>query len=437
MDHRSKLVALLLCCFAGMVQAGYAYPATPAGVTTASAGGLQVQVAANDSVVNRLVRRASGPVVNVGGRAVTMPAAMRLAANASTMAARGIHPLVVAGVVLAPVVLDWMDDAGFFVQGSQVVKSDPNVCTVGPCYAYQGMNNGLWYSTLLEAAQNSVYASPPPGCTGYSIFRWRLEGVDAPQTMRFTYGYCNNTYPFSPTSTLITRNQVAPSAPTYVPVSPQEFEDGIAPTVIPDAVPKALPFPLPVDAPIVNPSPGDNPVSQPQRFPQGSPMPVPNTDPQQWRQPVVDLVPAPTPSTPWRIEVIPRDIITQSPTAPAPLPESAPVTEPAADPATEPATNPDLCEKNPDILACQKIELGTLDPVDVPNTNRQMGINKDTGWGPENGSCPAPKTATIMGVNLSMPFTMICEFATAIKPMLIGFAWLSAALTFFGLGRKD
>lgn len=436
MDHCSKLVALLLCCFAGMVQAGYAYPATPSGISTASSGGLQVQVAANDSVVNRLVRRASGPVVNVGGRAVTMPAAMRLAANASTMAARGIHPLVVAGVVLAPVILDWLDDYGYLVQGNQVVKSDPSVCTVSPCYQYRVTIETAWYGDRSTAGHAWVTYKNSQG----SSQEWRYDSVQ--DTGGSGYGilwYSVRTAPgaWSPQQAWFARQSASPSSPQYVPVSPQEFEDGIAPSVIPDAVPKALPFPLPVDAPIVNPSPGDNPVSQPQRLPQGSPMPVPNTDPQQWRQPVVDLVPAPTPSTPWRIEVIPRDIITQSPTAPAPLPESAPVTEPAADPATEPATNPDLCEKNPDILACQKIELGTLDPVDVPNTNRQMGINKDTGWGPENGTCPAPKTATIMGVNLSMPFTMICEFATAIKPMLIGFAWLSAALTFFGLGRKE
>lgn len=427
MDHRTKLVGFLLCSSAGLAQ-GYAYPATPAGITTASAGGLQVQVASVDTVVNRLIRKASGPVVNVGGRAVTMPAAMRLAANASTVAARGIHPLVVAGVVLAPLVLDWLNDSGYFVQDNQIVKNDPNVCTVGPCYGWTSSNPAgrPVFPTEYEAAVDMCTARGYPPISGYPYYTTNFQGWMGP-------GWACRSNVLG----AVQQVSVQPSDPVWVPVTPQEFEDGMTPKPLPDVLPKLLPFPLPVEAPIVNPSPGDNPVSQPQRLPQGSPMPVPNTDPQQWRQPVVDLVPAPTPSTPWRIEVIPRDIITQSPTAPAPLPESAPVTEPAADPATEPATNPDLCEKNPDILACQKIELGTLDPVDVPNTNRQMGINKDTGWGPENGTCPAPKTATIMGVNLSMPFTMICEFATAIKPMLIGFAWLSAALTFFGLGRKE
>ena len=217
-------------------------------------------------------------------------------------------------------------------------------------------------------------------------------------------------------------------------VSPQEFEDGMAPIPIPDSVPKVMPFPLPMDPiPFINPSPGSTPVSQPLRLPQGSPQPIPVTSPQQYRQPVIDLIPSSIPQSPWRIELVPRDIISTDPT---PLPETS-TPSPTPDPATEPAKDDDLCAKNPDILACQKIDLGTLDPVAISNVNRSLGITPDGGWGPSSAGCPAPKTATVMGVSLVMPFTLICDFASAIRPMLIGFAWLSAALTFFGLGRKD
>ena len=98
----------------------------------------------------------------------------------------------------------------------------------------------------------------------------------------------------------------------------------------------------------------------------------------------------------------------------------------------------DLCKLHPDILACVKVtDPGELEPTPVPNAEKMMQITPDQGWGPSGGTCPAPKTATIMGVNLVMPFTLLCDFATAIRPLLIAFAWLSAALTFFGLGRKD
>jgi hypothetical protein len=105
-------------------------------------------------------------------------------------------------------------------------------------------------------------------------------------------------------------------------------------------------------------------------------------------------------------------------------------------PAKEPEKQTE-CEKNPEIIACQKVTLGELTPEPIKNMNRTMSINKDSGWGPENGTCPAPKTAVVLGVNLSMPFTMICNLATAIRPVVIGMAWLSAALAFFGLGRKE
>lgn len=42
-----------------------------------------------------------------------------------------------------------------------------------------------------------------------------------------------------------------------------------------------------------------------------------------------------------------------------------------------------------------------------------------------------------MGQSISMPMTGICDFASAIRPIIIGMAWLSAALVFFGLSRKD
>ena len=98
----------------------------------------------------------------------------------------------------------------------------------------------------------------------------------------------------------------------------------------------------------------------------------------------------------------------------------------------------DLCKLHPDILACVKVaKPGELEPTPVPNDVKNLQITPDQGWGPSAGTCPAPKTAQVMGVALEMPFTMLCDFASAIKPLFIAFAWLSAALTFFGFGRKD
>lgn len=98
---------------------------------------------------------------------------------------------------------------------------------------------------------------------------------------------------------------------------------------------------------------------------------------------------------------------------------------------------PDLCEKNPDILACQKVVLKDVEAKEVPNENKPLAITPDDGWNMGAATCPQPKTATVMGVQLSMPYTGLCDFATAIKPLLVGFAWLSAAFTFFGFAKRD
>ena len=174
MDRFAKLVASAFFLFCGQhAWSGYAYPAPPPSVSGTVATPL-VRAAANDSVVSRLIRTPVGPVVNVGGRSVTLPAAMRLAANASRFGAAGLHPLVIAGVVLSPFIIDWIKSGGFDVQSSQVVKADLTVCTVAPCFIYQtsvdtyhfiyntagGRVDSAWKSSKLDACRDGWNKAP-------------------------------------------------------------------------------------------------------------------------------------------------------------------------------------------------------------------------------------------------------------------------------------
>ena len=100
---------------------------------------------------------------------------------------------------------------------------------------------------------------------------------------------------------------------------------------------------------------------------------------------------------------------------------------------------PGLCAEYPDIPACKKqYDLGTVALIPVVNTPINMAISADTGWGPSaGGACPAPRTITVLGgKTLSFSFQYICNFANMIRPIVIGLAWLTAALTFLGFGRK-
>lgn len=215
-------------------------------------------------------------------------------------------------------------------------------------------------------------------------------------------------------------------------VTEQEIEDDMATKPLPQTLPPGVPYPLDPTAPTIwNPTITEPVVPQPMRVPQGNPVPIPNTDPAQWRQPMTRVEHSPTADQPWRMDTRPEDVISESPTGQT-GPETITGGSPPGTPSEE--KTPDLCEKNPDIVACQK--LGQLDAQPVANENKQLTIQKDSGW-LENGSCPPARTANVLGLTLTFPWTTFCDFASMIRPLLIGFAWLSAALAFMGLGRKD
>lgn len=96
-----------------------------------------------------------------------------------------------------------------------------------------------------------------------------------------------------------------------------------------------------------------------------------------------------------------------------------------------------FCEDNPTVDACKSTELGSLDAVAVVGDSRAMAITADTGWGEGAGTCPSPRTASVAGMTISMPFDLLCDFANGIRPVVIALAWLSAALAFLGLSKRD
>ena len=104
--------------------------------------------------------------------------------------------------------------------------------------------------------------------------------------------------------------------------------------------------------------------------------------------------------------------------------------------ATKEQPQEDFCAQNPRSLACKEFALGDVAAESVGSSTVNLAINKAPSFGPETAACPAPKTVSVLGINLVMPFTLLCDFAAMIRPLLIGFAYLSAALTFFGFAKK-
>jgi len=447
MDRYSKLVTVLALAFvSATATAAYSNLPPPAGFANSA-----YQAAASDSGFQRFMYSAQGPRVPVGG-GVTLPVAYKYADSAPSIAARYIfnNPVLAKIVPIA----GWLSTAALIYD----------------------IGSGLW--TAQESGENKVsdgyeYKTPyvdwhqdPSSACNATIPTFFSDPSDwSLKELAYTHSFAsecifsqksNPSYLFRyvltirasscPAGWFITPAGCSQNAANR-PISIEDFVDKLNPAnspgwPMPAEVPKHIPIKLPVETPIINPDKktGVNPFPTVKDIPTGNPVANPNFDSSKpvsesnspFLQPVTRVTPSATPANPFQVDVKP--VMKPVPSAdPAPGPVDVPS---GSDPSGQDQP-PDLCEKHPDILACQKVTLGELDPKDLRDSQRNMAITPDQGWGPSTGTCPAPKTVHVLGIELSMPYTMLCDFASAIRPLFIAFAWLSAALTFFGLGRKD
>ena len=98
-----------------------------------------------------------------------------------------------------------------------------------------------------------------------------------------------------------------------------------------------------------------------------------------------------------------------------------------------------LCEKHPEILACQKmgeVKGKEFDDIKIPH------VTDDRTWKPDDflpsdGVCPQPKTFHVMGKAFSVSYEPLCEIMRQARfIILIAFILMSAYVTFGGL-RKE
>jgi Neisseria meningitidis TspB protein len=424
MAHISALVALFLAFLASTAHAGYAQATPPAGwspATTATERGMY-RAAANEAwdASNTIRTTAS---MNTGGRAVTMPAAMRMASNAPRFAARAMfgHPLLLVGGLALPYAFEWAQSKGFFwnEQEKRWEKQESSFQTFCPSLA--PAESADW-AAWVQSGNNP--GPPGNGCTSFpdtyieaDLCKWGR--------MR-TCALWDGGTRVDPRSAFVIKNKLTNPVIIRVPATPQEFEDELAPTQMPHQVPNELPMPLPVELPKLNPTPGSNPQSQPLRVPQGQPQPVPNSNPQQWKQPMTRITPAPTPASPWQVDVTPEDVVGTDPngqTEPKPVEET--------DPAGEPKES-DLCEKNPDILACQKPNLDTPESPALETKEIAISVTPDSGWGSSTAQCPAPRYIHPQGRQIAIPFDLFCTYMAGMRPIILAMAWLAAAFIVVG-----
>lgn len=366
--------ALTVCAFAASlfcsaVHAGYAQLANPSGFGGNSGSYTYAANAANDKVFGRVIHQPGGLTANVGGQAVKMGAGYRLAANAPRIAAAVVmqHPAIRLSVGAVGVIA-WLSSAKLvydIATGTWRSSDDPqNV----DGYLY-GSDQYGWFTTRQAAC--SAVASGMSGGSSQISFAFLSVSAEGFCVLKGTYktngtdygkinvgvGRKTNTVTNCPTGwTLTDQGCLSPA------LTQPEFVDKLANQPMPQTVPLELPYPspLPIEpSPWINPAPGENPSNRPLRVPTGNPVPVPNTNPQQYKQPYVDIVPAPTPDSPWRVDVKPGEV-----ESPNPNPAENPDPEGTDKPTEE--QDKSLCEKHPEIAACEKVEVTDKPLPDQP-----------------------------------------------------------------------
>lgn len=353
-------MALAQASFAAVVLtptvAGYS---ASAGRFAATAGSFTM-AAANEGYIAQ-------SVVNVAGKAVTMPATLRMAANVGVFAvsAMRLNPYLIVGTAAAA----WLLSQGIEQQNGQYVKSAGYLLHPGdqasggyPYYIYGSV------ASLSGNGATTPYENSCVSLGGY----FGTIGSDYGCVF---YG--------------------AVPSPSYVPATQSDFD--VLPS-LPDAVKQELPFApyLPQGVPVDKPefAPADVPLGNPYTKPDGS-----------TAQPRAKI----SPSGDGQVTVAPYDQPLTDPTG-NPLPNAAP--EPTADPPQ------DQCQLHPDTVGCAT--LGS-DSFSLTPETRSVTFSPESS--PISGACPA--SITVGGNSIS--FLSACDAMGMIRPLVIALAGVMAA----------
>lgn len=418
MANFKLLIGVSLLVFAFGSHAGYAQVTPPAAVS----GATVKTGSAGLSWINNAVRFNAS--LNIGGRAITVPAAMRFAANA---------PRIIAGaIVLNPYIRTAVTVASL-LQMSKIEWDDQN-----QTWTKRELVEGLATVYVIGYGNTEEFASPHAACEYWANRQEMYQNIpDFSFDVVLLDGkyYCKNPKTGGMWATVGTKQSLLAEEKT-LPITNEEAINKLHPLPFPDNLPNDLPpgIIIPVEPiPIINPNPDPqvNPVTRPIREPLGDPVPVPNTDPQQWKTPVIDVVAAPLPDQPWRVDIQPRDIVKNDP-SPVTSPEVV-NDEPSGQ--TQQEKTPGLCDMYPDILACQKPNFDTPSTDQIQTKDVVITITPDSGWGADNAVCPAPRHLSV--VNANFEFDLLCQFMSGIRPVIIAIAWLSAAMILIGFKRGE
>ena len=331
--------------------------------------------------------------------------------------------LSVGAALVMPEMVEWFSGSGFqWNPSKEQFEKENQTSRVTYCFSHFSENQcGITsplqhYEQWIKRNLSDAQISPSPT---FIIKEQSKSAVVVAYTVQFP-GYprseANNNY--SPKSYLTQ----ADHGVEWVPADYEtEVKPAVQPLPIPEKPPNVVwPASWPVKDPVINPDSTGKP--QPLFIPTGNPVKNPKYDPSQptsatnqpYLQPGIRVVPAPAPGKPWQVDVQPVD---------KPVDSAEPKPEPKPDPEPSDGDQPreddrDLCERNPDILACAKPELDTPDG-EIPKKTVDVSYQPENLFG--GGACPADKTMTAHGVQLKVwDWQQGCGYITSyVRPVIL------------------
>ena len=434
MDHHFKGLIAAFAFSAAPAFAGYAQATPPAGWSAGGGpGGAFTGTKAANGATFLSGSVSTNASLNVGGRAVSMPATMRFAANAPRAAAAAVmlHP----GIRTAASIAGWLGLASLAYDPLSGLWTTPDP-DAEPSTGTEFFVGSSVASTAKGACEN--YDGPPP--FGYEV------GV--PPYLNSYDGHCYVFYsrigggfgynadlgiPSKRPSQCPAGSYKTPAGCTVTPppktVTQEEAIEELTRHPMPADVPRHIPEPLPVEQPNIQPVfiPTGDPVKNPNFNP--SEAPSPSNPPQV--QPGVEVKPAPAPGSPWQVETTPVNRPVQDPSAP-PVRDPQPLPDTGGGPSGNEPKDPDktdFCEKYPTVIACQELKHED-DDTKLPEKAIDLDFNPLPGFQGVK-SCPSfPNIGNALG-GRQISWQPFCDQLAAISNILLAVAWLYAALILY------
>lgn len=364
--------------------------------------------------------------VNVGGTYVPIPTSAQVLSGAAQVATSAIR-LNPAGLIVGSVAA-WLMQEGIQYLDGQFSKSQTS--TYPSTYRWNSNAPSLTGQTWATSTEAGTAVAASIGKSFYGFTNCRGTG----ENYLCDVAYSHTGSPYCPTGVTcgvnsgisvgrflhcatggtLSADRLTCTTTNPAGVPTEADWDNLEARGIPDAVVQDLApqVPMPVAPPTTQP------VSVPTSGPKWNPV-----EKHYYRE-YVRVEPAPTATDPMRVDVRVTVQVTDQ------------AGEPVLDPQgqTQEQKPDDPCLLNPESLACAK-----LDTPEAPATEqneRALSINPLSGFGADNATCPAPQVVQFMHQPVAIEWTIPCQFATGIRPVVLAVAWLAAAMITFNIMRR-